>query len=98
MTPSDRDLECETKMFRANVKVASTIHSYIVGVVTATELRNLRRRLGLTQTALADLVGVPSNTIARWERDEMAMRPAMDRLIRLTVAEADRKRKTRKRS
>jgi len=36
--------------------------------------------------------------VARWERGEMAMRPAMDKLVRLSVAEADRKRAgTRKR-
>ena len=67
--------------------------------MTATDLRRLRTRLGLTQAQLAERVGVPSNTIARWERAEMKMRPAMDRLIRLAVPEADRKRSaTRKRS
>ena len=67
--------------------------------VTSTELRRLRRRLGLSQTQLAAVVGVPANTIARWERGEMQMRPAMDRLVRLAVAEAARKRAaTRKRA
>lgn len=54
-------------------------------VMTATELRRLRHRLRLSQTQLAAIVGVPSNTIARWERGEMEMRPAMDRLVQLTV-------------
>jgi DNA-binding transcriptional regulator YiaG len=39
--------------------------------VTARELRRFRRRLGLSQGKLAAVVGVPANTIARWERGEM---------------------------
>ena len=56
--------------------------------MTPTAVRRLRRRLGLSQVKFADLVGVPGNTVARWERGEMTMGPAMDRLIRLSVAEA----------
>jgi transcriptional regulator with XRE-family HTH domain len=54
--------------------------------VTANELRRLRRRLGLSQKSFADLVGTTWNTVARWERGEMTMQPAMDRLIQLSVA------------
>ena len=57
--------------------------------MTATELRRLRRRLQRTQAGLANLIGVTANTIARWERGEMRMQPAMDRLVRLTVAQAE---------
>jgi transcriptional regulator with XRE-family HTH domain len=64
------------------------IRTYIVELVTADQLRRLRRRLGLTQASLAELVGVPANTIARWERGEMEMRPSMDRLVRLSVEAA----------
>ena len=59
--------------------------------MTADALCRLRRRLRLSQTELAAVVGVPANTIARWERGEMQMRPAMDRLVRLTIAEAERR-------
>jgi len=67
--------------------------------MTASALRRLRRRFGLTQAAFADLVGVTANTVARWERGEMRMQPAMDRLVRLSVGEAGRPRgsKPRKR-
>lgn len=37
------------------------------------ELRALRTRLGLTQAALAKAVGVAPNTLARWERGELAL-------------------------
>ena len=65
--------------------------------MTATEIRRLRHRLGLSQSQLAAVVGVPANTIARWERGEMEMRPSMDRLVRLAVAEAERQRSVTKR-
>ena len=50
-------------------------------------IKDLRIRLGLTQKALAETVGVSPNTVARWERDELGISPAMnDRL--LAVAES----------
>lgn len=38
-----------------------------------TELRERRVALGLTQQGLADKLEVTRNTVARWERDEMAI-------------------------
>ena len=35
------------------------------------ELREIRRRLGLTQAALATRLGVTQNTVGRWERSEV---------------------------
>jgi transcriptional regulator with XRE-family HTH domain len=37
------------------------------------ELREWRLALGLTQQELADKLEVSRNTVARWERDEMAI-------------------------
>ena len=50
-------------------------------VMVGKELRAIRARLRLTQVELAEVVGVTSNTVARWERDEMAMRERRARLI-----------------
>ena len=50
-------------------------------VMVGKELRAIRARLRLTQVELAELVGVASNTVARWERGEMAMRERRARLI-----------------
>ena len=41
--------------------------------MTNAELKALRMRLGLTQAELADAVGVVPNTLARWERGELAI-------------------------
>lgn len=42
-----------------------------------TEIKALRERLHLTQKALAQAVGVEPNTVARWERGEAKISPAM---------------------
>lgn len=65
-------------------------------VMVGKELRAIRARLRLTQVELAELVGVASNTIARWERDEMAMRERKARLI-LEIYAAKKKRAKRTR-
>lgn len=41
----------------------------------------IRTRLGITQEAFAERIGVTKNTVARWERNEMAIREPMARLI-----------------
>ena len=51
--------------------------------VTGSQCRRLRRRLGLTQRALASLLAVTANTVARWERGEVPIREPMARLVRL---------------
>ena len=46
------------------------------------EIRDLRIRLGLTQKALAHTLGVSANSVARWERGQLGISPAMtDRLL-----------------
>lgn len=55
--------------------------------MTATECRAARAALERTQTALAELLGVTSRTVQRWERDgtEPAAEPAA-RLLRLLAS------------
>ena len=49
----------------------------------ARAVRELRRDLGLSQSEFARLVGVAPNTVARWERGELGMRPTTAHLIEL---------------
>jgi transcriptional regulator with XRE-family HTH domain len=51
----------------------------------STTLYRLRRQMKLTQAAFAKLLAVTPNTYARLERDEMTIRPAMERLILCVV-------------
>jgi len=55
--------------------------------MTPTALRRLRRRLGMSQAKLAALIGVHANTVARWERGELGMRPTTARLIVLVTSQ-----------
>jgi transcriptional regulator with XRE-family HTH domain len=48
-----------------------------------TEVRRVRKRLGLTQREFAGRVGVNPNTVARWERDELTVGSTAAILIRL---------------
>ena len=49
------------------------------------DIKALRERLGLTQTELAEAVGVHPNTVARWERGELGISaPMMDRINAVT--------------
>jgi DNA-binding transcriptional regulator YiaG len=51
--------------------------------VRGEDVRRIRRRLGLTQVQFAELVGVHSNSVARWERNELTIRESAARLMQL---------------
>ncbi|MGO9059425.1 MAG: DUF1870 family protein [Candidatus Binataceae bacterium] len=55
--------------------------------MTGKEIRALRRKLDWTQVAVAEAIGVTSNTVARWERGEMAISEPTARLLKKIVAE-----------
>jgi DNA-binding transcriptional regulator YiaG len=50
--------------------------------MTPTQLKHIRKRLGLTQTGLGDLLGVDRNTITRWE---MGLHPIPQTASKLLV-------------
>jgi DNA-binding transcriptional regulator YiaG len=58
----------------------------MVTTMKAHAVRELRRDMGLSQSEFARLVGVAPNTVARWERGELGMRPTTARLIELLTA------------
>ncbi len=43
----------------------------IVAFMEGSEIKEQRKRLDLTQEGLAKALGVSTNTVARWERDEV---------------------------
>jgi tetratricopeptide (TPR) repeat protein/transcriptional regulator with XRE-family HTH domain len=59
------------------------------GAARRARLAERRKALGLTQEALADLVGVERTTIVRWERGESAplppVRPKLARVLRVSA-------------
>lgn len=57
------------------------------------EIRVIRKQLDWTQARLAEEVGVTTNTVARWERDEMGIREPAVKLIRMIAATSAKKKK-----
>jgi DNA-binding transcriptional regulator YiaG len=55
-------------------------------------VREVRRELQLSQSDFARLVGVTPNTVARWERGELGMRPTTARLIELLTSRKTKRR------
>ena len=52
------------------------------------EIKRLRKRLGLTQSKFAALVGVHLVTVKKWEVGMQGMRRPVERLIRLLADRA----------
>ncbi len=60
------------------------------------EVRRIRKRLGLTQAELAGRVGVTASSVARWEQGVLGIRESAARLIRLLGAHSKAKPKRRR--
>ena len=61
----------------------TAIYRKRMGLLSADEIRALRKRLGLNQAALARLLRLGANTISRWESGRNVQTGAMDILLRL---------------
>ena len=59
---------------------------WYASTMTGAELRAARARLGLTQAALAKLLRVAPNTVARWERGERAVPGPAIAAIQMLIA------------
>ena len=55
--------------------------------MTGKELKEKRNKLNLTQEQLAKELGVTSNTVARWERDEMKIPPFLPLALKTVETE-----------
>jgi putative zinc finger/helix-turn-helix YgiT family protein len=53
------------------------------GLLSASEIRAIRERFGLTQGELARLLHLGANTISRWESGRNVQTEAMEMLLRL---------------
>jgi putative zinc finger/helix-turn-helix YgiT family protein len=53
------------------------------GLLSADEIRSIRKRFGLTQAELARLLRLGANTISRWEAARNVQTGSMDMLLRM---------------
>jgi putative zinc finger/helix-turn-helix YgiT family protein len=58
-------------------------YRHVHGLLTAEDIRELRQRLGLTQSQFAGLLRLGLNTVSRWESGRNVQNVAMDMLLRL---------------
>jgi DNA-binding transcriptional regulator YiaG len=65
-------------------------------MMTRTELKMLRTQHGLTQSALAELLGVHWNTVARYEQGALTIPEPMARLMALVLKTSPKKKKGRR--
>ncbi len=61
--------------------------------MTGKQLSGIRNRLRWTQAQIAEAVGVTSNTVARWERDEVGISEPIAKLIQTVIAKGKKKSK-----
>lgn len=59
--------------------------------MTADEIRALRERLGMSQTAFGEALGSNQTTVSRWERGTNPAGRVFVRLMRQLAANQDRK-------
>lgn len=57
------------------------------GLLSGNEVREVRERLGLSQQEAANIFGGGTNGFSKYERGETAQSVAMDRLLRLVMAD-----------
>lgn len=62
---------------------ALAIYRARYGLLSSDEIRSLRERLRLTQSALSKLLHLGGNTLSRWEAGRNVQTAAMDILLRL---------------
>ncbi len=60
--------------------------------MTGQELRRLRRRLGLSQSKLAEAIGMQKNSVARMERGERPIMKTTELAVRYLLVMKSKKR------
>jgi putative zinc finger/helix-turn-helix YgiT family protein len=85
--PNLEVLECEVCHNRtlpdaSHEKLVNALRAQ-AGLLTPEEIREKRKRLGLTQEQFANHLKVAKETVSRWERGGQIQQRAMDLLLRL---------------
>jgi putative transcriptional regulator len=77
------------KFLRGEEVPGLTLHTVAIRPLeekTGKDIKNLRRRFGLSQGALAEIVGVSRKTVEAWEHGGVSSKP-VSRILQLIEAE-----------
>jgi HTH-type transcriptional regulator/antitoxin MqsA len=67
----------------ATLRRAATVLREDEGLLSAKKIKALRERLGLSQSAFEQLLGVGPKTVVRWEKGTVFQNNATDSLLRV---------------
>ena len=75
------------EQIRRNDRLIREARRLADGLLSGTQIREAREQLGLSQQEAANLFGGGTNGFSKYERGETAQSVAMDRLLRLVMAD-----------
>lgn len=85
--------KCSCGEIIVSIPAMSQLHSLIAlsiikkkSLLSGSEIRFLRKNMGLTATRLSKIIGVDNATISRWENNTQAIDKSHDRLVRLVYS------------
>lgn len=78
---------CETPGLRTELVRNHGAVCRHLGLLTPSEIKDIRTRRDMSQAAFAELTGLGEATIARWERGDVTQNRGNDRFLRMVQRE-----------
>jgi len=76
----------DNSTLRESGKILKDFKRRVDGLLTAAEIKNIRRKLNLTQEEMAEILGGGLKGFARYETDQVCQSRGMDNLLRILDA------------
>jgi HTH-type transcriptional regulator/antitoxin MqsA len=81
--------QSDASQLRANKRTMMAFRKRVDGLLSGSDVRALRKRLGISQTEAAKIFGGGPVAFSKYEMDDVAQSEAMDKLLRLVDAVPD---------
>ena len=76
----------DNESLKASGKMLKDFQREVDGLLTGQQIKNVRTKLGLTQTQLAHIIGGGLKSVARYEAGQVSQSKGMDNLLRILDA------------
>jgi len=76
----------DNESLKASGKMLKDFQREVDGLLTGQQIKNVRIKLGLTQTQLAHIIGGGLKSVARYEAGQVSQSKGMDNLLRILDA------------